>query len=66
MKTCVASLTVTQSWSSEYYDCYYQIAKPTGHVTHQPTQTPHSKQHFIRDNMSHSTPLPIRKNIGNC
>lgn len=57
MKICVASLTVTQCWSSGYYDCHYQIAKPTGHVTHQPTQTAHSKQHFIPCLTAHHCPL---------
>lgn len=44
IKMCVASLTVAQCWSSEYCGCHYQIAKLTGHVTHHPTQTAHSKQ----------------------
>lgn len=44
IKMCVASLTVARCWSSECYGCHYQIAKLTGHVTHHPTQTAHSKQ----------------------
>lgn len=57
MKMCVASLTVVQCWSSEYYGCDYQIAKLTGHVTHHPTQTAHSKQHLIACLTAHHCPL---------
>lgn len=57
MKMCVASLTVVQCWSSEYYGCHYQIAKLTGHVTHHPTQTAHSKQHLIACLTAHHCPL---------
>lgn len=57
MKIWVASLTAAQWWSSEYYDCHYRIAKPTGHVTHQPTQTAHSKQHSMPCLTAHHCPL---------
>lgn len=57
MKMCVAPLTAVQCWSSEYYSRHYQIAKPTGHVTHKPTQTAYSKQHLIPCLSTHHCPL---------
>lgn len=56
MKICVPSMTVGQCSSLEYYDCHYQIAKPTGHVTHQPPQTAQSKQRFILRLTTHHCP----------